>query len=127
MGEFAGRQFRGVDLFDEQAAAALHRFEIDAKALHAREQQAEFFVEHEQRRLLAARDRGDDENDGGQRFAGARGAQDQRARSRLDAAAEQLVEFGNAARHLVRTKLLRYSDATSRGKTFSPPVVMVTS
>ena len=28
---------------------------------------------------------------------------------------------------VVRTKLERYSDATSRGNTFSPPVVMVTS
>ena len=39
---------------------------------------------------------------------------------RLDAAAEQLVEFGDAARQrAVWSKLVRCSDATSRGNTFS--------
>ena len=99
VGEFAGRQLGGIDLLDEEVAAALHFLQIDAEALHAREQQAEFFVEHEQRRLFAARDRGDDEDDGGEGFAGARGAQNQRARSGLDAAAEQLVKLGDAAGH----------------------------
>ena len=91
----------------KRSPLALHRLEIDAEALHAREQQAEFLVEHEHRRLLAARDRGDDEDDRDQRFAGAGRSQDQGARSGLDAAAEQPVQFGDAARHACRVESWR--------------------
>ena len=99
VGEFAGRKLGGVDLLDEQAAAALHCFEIDAKTFHAIEQQTEFFVEHEKGCLFAPRDRGDEKHDGEEGFAGARRPEDQRARSALDAAAQQLIQFGDAARH----------------------------
>ena len=61
VGEFAGRQLGGIDLLDEEIAAALHGFEVDAKAFHAVEQQTQFFVENKKRRLLAPRDRGGDE------------------------------------------------------------------
>ena len=101
VGEFAGRQLRGVNLLDEKLAAALHFLEIDAETLHAREQQPEFFVEHEQRRLFAALDRGDDEHDRGERFAGAGGTENERARSGLDPAAQQPVQLDDAARHRV--------------------------
>src|SRR3954468_21368002 len=40
MSEFAGRQFGGINLLDEQIAAALHGFEVDAEAFHAVKQQA---------------------------------------------------------------------------------------
>ena len=105
MGELARRQFGGVDLLDEQLAAALHRLEIDAESLHARKQQAEFLVEHEQRRLLATRDGGDDEHDRDQRFAGAGRTEHQRARTGFDAAAQQLVELGDAARQSCRGRI----------------------
>ena len=58
VGEFAGRQFGGVHLLDDQFLRIAHRLEIDAEALGPREQQAELFVEHEQGPALAARDRG---------------------------------------------------------------------
>ena len=59
--EFAGRKLGGIDLLDEEIAAALHCFEIDAKAFHAIKQQTQLFVENEKGRLLAARNRGGDE------------------------------------------------------------------
>ena len=43
---------------------ALHCLEVDTEAFHAVEQQTEFFVECEQCRLFAPRDRGDEEDDG---------------------------------------------------------------
>ena len=58
--------------------------------LGAREQQAEFLVEHEQGGALAARDRRGDVLQDQQRFAGAGRTEDERARSGGDAAAEQL-------------------------------------
>ena len=81
VGEFAGRQLGGVDLLDEQIAAALHRFKVDAKALHAVKQEAQVFIENEKGGLFAPRDRGSEKNDGEQRFAGARRPQDQGART----------------------------------------------
>jgi len=51
------------------------------------------------------------------------GPENKRARSGLDPAAQQLVQFRDAARHPVACEAARYSEATSRGKTFSPPVV----
>ena len=82
MGEFAGRKLGGIDLLDKKIAAALHRFEIDAKTFHAVKQEAQLFIENKEGGLLAPRHRGDEENDGEQRFAGARRPQDQRARTR---------------------------------------------
>ncbi len=100
MGEFAGRQLRGIDLLDEQAAArAASASRSMPSPFMRRKQQPEFLVEHEQRRLFAARDRRDNEGDRDQRLAGSRRPEDQRARSRLDTAAQQPVEFGDAARH----------------------------
>jgi hypothetical protein len=63
VGKFAGRQFGGVDLFDMKIAAAPHFVEVDAEPLHAGCQEPHFLVEHEHRRLLAARDRRHDEGD----------------------------------------------------------------
>ena len=99
MGELAGRQFRGVDLIDEKLAAALHLLEVDAEALHAREQKTEFFVKHEQCRLFAAGKRRDDEDDDSQRLSGTRGPEDQRTGAGFDAAAQELVERRDAAGH----------------------------
>ena len=72
------------------------------------------------RRVLAApRGRGR-ELRGQRRLAGARRADDQRARALLDAAAEQRVELRHAARQLApRVDVWRCSAATSRGKTDS--------
>ncbi len=72
MGKFAGRQLGGIDLLDKEIAAALHGFEIDAKTFHAVKQKAQFFIENEKGRLLAPRDRGNDESNGEERFASAR-------------------------------------------------------
>jgi len=82
--EFAGRQLRGVQLLDEEVAAALHLFEVDAEPLHARKQQAELLVEHEQRRLFATRDRGGDEDDRQKGISRCRGSKNKRARSRFE-------------------------------------------
>ena len=128
MGEFAGRQLRGVDLLDEKIAAALHLLEIDAEALHAREQQAEFFVEHEQRRLLAAprsrRRRRRSRPAICRCRPGRESACSSRSRRRRRAAGPTRRSRSTS---VLRTKLVRYSDATSRGNTLSPPVVMVAS
>jgi hypothetical protein len=70
----------------------LHRLEINAERQHAVVQQAQFLVENEQRRLLAALDGGGGEIDREQGFAGAGRAQDQGARSSLDTAAQQGVQ-----------------------------------
>ena len=94
VGEFAGRQLGGIDLLDKEIAAALHRFEVDAKTFHAVKQEAQLFIENEEGRLFAPRDRGNEKNDGEERFAGARRPQDQCARPGLDAAAQKLVQFG---------------------------------
>ena len=69
----------------------LHFFEVEAEPLHARKQQAEFLVEHEQRRFFATRDRGGNEDDRQKGFPGARGPENQRTRSGFDAAAEQFI------------------------------------
>ena len=61
--------------------------------LGALEQQAQFLVEDEHRGAFAALDRLDGEGQRQQRLAGAGRAQDERARSALDAAAEQRVEL----------------------------------
>src|SRR6201999_207533 len=95
----AGRQLRGIDLVDEEAAIALHLLEVDAEALQAREQKAELFVENEQRRLFATLDRSDDKDDCRKRLPGARGSPNQRAASGLNAATEELVELGEPAGH----------------------------
>ena len=91
-----GDSSSALHLLDEEIAAALHRVDIDAEALHARKQQAEFFVEYEQRRLFAPRDGGGGEDDRYQRFAGAGRSENERAESRFDAAAEKAIQTGNA-------------------------------
>ena len=56
------------------------------------------------------------------RLAGAGGADDQRARALLDAAAQQRVQCRDAARQLARAAgRARCSAATSRGNTSRPP------
>jgi hypothetical protein len=125
--EFAGREFGGIDLLDEEIASALHGFEVNSHALDPREQQSELFVEDEQRRLFASRDRraGEDQRD--QRFAGAAGP---RISVPDPASMPPPSSLSSSAMPLdiwPLTASVRNSDATSRGNTFSPPVVMVTS
>ena len=87
-------------------AAALHLFEIDAQALHAGEQKTEFFIKHEQRGLLASPDGGDGKLDGDQRLAGPGRTDNERARTAVDAAAQEPVELGDAARHLAAREIV---------------------
>ncbi len=91
-------EFCGVDLFDDEIAVRDHLLEVEAHGAGAIEHQAEFFVEDEHGGLLAARDRGGDELEDERALAGAGGPEHQHARPPFDAAAEQGVEFADAAR-----------------------------
>src|SRR6185312_1525670 len=97
MRELARGQLRGIDLLDVQLAGVAHRLEIEAQRAGAVEQQAELLVEHEHRGVSAPFHFGGHELQGDRALAGPRGTQDQRARSALDAAAEQLIEPWNLA------------------------------
>jgi hypothetical protein len=57
MGKLAGRQFRSIDLLDEQTALRCIASRSMPSPIMPRKQQPEFLVEHEQRRPFTARDR----------------------------------------------------------------------
>src|SRR6185437_9025009 len=97
MRELARRQLGGIHLLDEELALLVHRGEVDPERLGAGQHEAEFLVEDEKGGTLAARDRGGDVVEHEDRFAGAGGADDQRARSLRDAAAQKRVELLDAA------------------------------
>ena len=92
MGELAGRQFRGIDLLDEQLAGIAHRREVDAELLGAREQKPQLLVEDEQGGPLSGRNRSGDVLQHQQRFADAGGPDNERARPGRKAAAEKIVQ-----------------------------------
>ncbi len=128
VGKFAGREFGGVDLFDEEVSPALHRFEVDAEALGALEQQPKLLVENEQRGLFTARDGCAGELQREQRFAGAGRTEDQRARPQLDCRRPAARRVRRCRSTSVRsTAVVRIPTATSRGNMSNPPVVMVKS
>ena len=97
--EFPGSQLGGVDLLNDQPARILQRRQVEPEPLGALEQQAQFLVENEHRRAFAALDRLDREVQGQQRLAGTRRAEDERARSALDAAAQESIQFRRIAWH----------------------------
>ena len=98
VGELARRELRGVDLLDEQVAGGAQGLQVDAHQPGPVDQQAELLVEDEQRRLLAAFDGRDGELQREKGLAGPGRSHQQGARALLDAAAEQGVEFADAAR-----------------------------
>ncbi|MNF87705.1 hypothetical protein D3C84_701790 [compost metagenome] len=79
MGKFSGGKFGGIHLLDQQIAAVLQDFQVDADVLHACEQQAKLFIEDEQGRFLASGDGSGGKNHRDQRLASAGRAEDQRA------------------------------------------------
>ncbi len=128
MRELAGRELGGVDLLDMQVAGLAHGLQVEAHRAGAVEQQAQFLVEDEHGGLLAVGDRRGDELQGEGALAGAGRTEHERAGALLDAAAQQRIELGHAARHLAaRRSPMRCSAATSRGNTATPPVLMVKS
>ena len=91
--------------------------------LRAREHEAHLFIEDEQRAALAARHCGSEIVKAKERLSGARRSDDERARSRIDPAAEQGIEFTDAAAHhsagvfgpvLGRDEARKYADTARR-------------
>ena len=103
MDELARRQLGGIDLLERDLAARRRARRRSMPSSSQRdEQRLRALVEDEHRGALAARGRGRGELRRQRRLAGAGGADDQRARALFDAAAEQRVELGDAARQLAR-------------------------
>nr|GFA06095.1 hypothetical protein [Tanacetum cinerariifolium] len=101
MGELARRQLGGVHLLNHQIAGLHQRLEVDAKLHHAFVQQADLFIEYEQRSFLAALHGRHGEHQRNQRFAGAGWAKNQRAGTAVETAAKQGVNFLDAAAELL--------------------------
>ena len=89
---------RGIDLLDEEATAGDGPLEIEAQAAGAQVQRLDPFVEGEQGDVLAAGDRRQRIAERQRRLARPGRPDDQRGRPPIDAAAEQGVQIGNAAR-----------------------------
>ena len=95
--ELARRQLGRVHLLHRDSPFAQMRAHVDAESVGAAEHRVHALVEDEHRGLLAARGGGRDELRRQRRLAGAGRAHDERARSSLDAAAQQRVDLGHAA------------------------------
>ena len=90
--ELARRDLRRVDLLDEEESILDELFEIHVERVGTVEQEIDFLVEREHRNPLPALHRSDGEAEGDERFARPRRTQYQRARTFLDAPAEQRIE-----------------------------------
>jgi len=110
VGELSGRQFGRIDLLQEDGAGLDVLAEIHLERVAAREKGIDVLVEQILRDVLAAGGRGRCELAGERGLACAGGADDQRARSFLDAAAQQQIERHDiAAEFFARCRLSVFS------------------
>ncbi|MNG00393.1 hypothetical protein D3C84_833250 [compost metagenome] len=88
VGKLARGQFSGIHLLDHQVSTLLQRQQVDADIFHAFEQQAQLFVEDEQRGFLAPGHGSGGKDHRDQRLARTGRAENQRTGPGLDTATE---------------------------------------